>query len=145
MDAATEPLLEENKFYCFQCGKCTSVCPVASYDERFNPRLIVLTALFGDRTSLAAQDSPIWLCTTCYNCHEHCPQDVSPIDVIYNIKNLAARMGTAPETCEQVAQAIIKTGFATQVGGSVNSRRKRLGLPEIEEVKTDELAALLEP
>jgi heterodisulfide reductase subunit C len=145
MDATTEPLLEENKFFCFQCGKCTSVCPVASYDERFNPRLIVLAALFGDRSKLAAQDSPIWLCTTCYNCHELCPQDVSPVDIIYNIKNLAARMGTAPAACEQVAQQIVKTGFATQVGGSVNTRRKRLGLAEIEEVKTDELAALLEP
>lgn len=144
MDATAEPLLEENKFFCFQCGKCTSVCPVASYDERFNPRLIVLTALFGDRKKLAAQDSPIWLCTTCYNCHEFCPQDVSPIDVIYNIKNLAAKAGTAPETCEQVAQSIVKTGFATQVGGSVNSRRARLGLAEIEEINTDELAALLE-
>jgi heterodisulfide reductase subunit C len=144
MSATAKPLLEDNKFFCFQCGKCTSVCPVASLDERFNPRLIVLTGLFGDRAALAAQDSPIWLCTTCYNCHEHCPQEVSPIDMIYNIKNLAARMGTAPETCEQVAQAIAKTGFATQVGGSVNSRRARLGLAEIAQADADELARLLE-
>ncbi len=144
MDATTEPLLEENKFFCFQCGKCTSVCPVASHSKAFNPRLIVLTALFGDRKELAVQDSPIWLCTTCYNCHEHCPQDVSPIDVIYNIKNLSARLGNAPDTCEQVAQAIAKTGFATQVGASVNSRRTRLGLPELEEIDAGELAALLE-
>ena len=144
MDATTEPLLEENKFFCFQCGKCTSVCPVASYSEAFNPRLIVLTALFGNREELAVKDSTIWLCTTCYNCHELCPQDVSPIDVIYNIKNLSAKLGNAPETCEQVAQAIAKTGFATQVGASVNSRRTRLGLPEIEELEAGELAALLE-
>ncbi len=143
MDPTAEPLLEENKFFCFQCGKCTSVCPVASLNEDFNPRLIVLTALFGDRASLATQDSPIWQCTTCYNCHECCPQDVSPIDVIYNIKNLAARAGKAPPACEDVAQAIASTGFATQVGGPVNSRRSRLGLPEIEEVGTEELAALL--
>lgn len=144
MSLMDKPLLEENKFFCFQCGKCTSVCPVASYDERFNPRLIVLTALFGDRNSLTTQDSPIWLCTTCYNCHEHCPQDVSPIDLIYNIKNLAARAGQAPQVCEQAAQSILRSGFATQVGGQVNMRRARLGLPEIEEIETGELAALLE-
>jgi len=144
MDVTAEPLLEGNKFYCFQCGKCTSVCPVAQYDERFNPRLFVLKALFGDRKELAVPDSPIWLCTTCYNCHEHCPQEVSPIDVIYNIKNLAVSLGNAPATCEQVAESIAKTGYATQTGGSVNSRRARLGLPEIEPVNPDELAALLD-
>ena len=47
MDVTAEPLLEENKFFCFQCGKCTSVCPVASYSEAFNPRLIIGIAILG--------------------------------------------------------------------------------------------------
>lgn len=55
---------------CLDCGKCTSVCPVAQCQPDFNPRLIVQRRLGwngGDQ-----QDETIWSCISCYMCVERC-------------------------------------------------------------------------
>jgi heterodisulfide reductase subunit C len=134
--------VEENRFSCFQCGKCVSVCPVASKSPLFNPRQIVLTALFGDPNSLTQRDSPIWLCASCFTCSEYCPQDVNPIGIIYLLKNLSARAGTAPESVSRLIDSVVKTGFSTSVSESTNSRRRRLGLSDIKPAPAAELGRL---
>jgi len=55
---------------CLDCGKCTSICPVAHYQTDFNPRLIVQRRLGwkgGDQ-----RDDTIWSCISCYMCVERC-------------------------------------------------------------------------
>ena len=135
--------VEENRFSCFQCGKCVSVCPVASKSPLFNPRQIVLTTLFGDPDSLTGKDSPIWLCASCFTCSEFCPQDVNPIGIIYLLKNLSARAGAAPDSVSRLIDSVVKTGFSTSVSESTNSRRLRLGLSDIKPAPVAELARLV--
>jgi len=31
----------------------------------------------------------LWDCLGCYQCQEHCPQDVRVVDVFYELKNMA--------------------------------------------------------
>jgi heterodisulfide reductase subunit C len=60
---------------CYQCGTCASSCPVAKLDSRFNPREVIKLSLLGEKQEVVSGDA-IWLCCSCYNCQERCPQNV---------------------------------------------------------------------
>ena len=34
-------------FYCLECGKCSSICPVSRYDPSYSPRVMAEDALLG--------------------------------------------------------------------------------------------------
>ena len=73
--------------YCYQCGACVADCPAHRFLAEFNPRTIILQALYGFEEDLIGPDSHIWNCTNCFNCYERCPQSVNPIEVIIALKN----------------------------------------------------------
>jgi len=69
---------------CLDCGKCTSVCPVARH-EPFSPRMAV-TVLSGGTLD---GDSGIWECLTCDRCNLECPSDVHFADMVGLVRRLA--------------------------------------------------------
>jgi heterodisulfide reductase subunit D len=71
-----EDIIQETKtYYCLECGKCTSICPVARYDSSFSPRMMIENALlgFGDELLLNRE---LFSCLTCYTCQQECPSDI---------------------------------------------------------------------
>ena len=88
--------------YCYQCGACVGDCPAAAYSEAFNPRRIMLQVLYGLGDELLGEDSPLWLCTNCYNCHERCPQDVKPVAT-----PTVTRSAPAASTSVAIAAAVV--------------------------------------
>jgi heterodisulfide reductase subunit C/nitrate reductase gamma subunit len=82
--------------YCFTCENCTTVCPVVgNYDSPAQeldmlPHQIMRSMGFGIK-DLAMGSRMLWYCLTCYQCQEHCPQGVKVADVLYELKNLAAK------------------------------------------------------
>ena len=71
-----EDIIQETKtYYCLECGKCTSVCPVAKYDPSFSPRAIIEDALLGFEDELIFNQK-LFSCLTCYTCQQRCPCDV---------------------------------------------------------------------
>jgi len=56
-------------YYCVECGKCTSICPVSGF-KAFSPRVTVGNALFGfeDDVEQVAFD-----CLSCGRCKDICP------------------------------------------------------------------------
>ena len=52
---------------CIQCGTCVTVCPV----EMVGGHAIV--TFLADPS---ATDYSVWLCTSCWRCHEACPVGV---------------------------------------------------------------------
>jgi len=71
-----EDIIQETKtYYCLECGKCTSVCPVARYDTSFSPRMMIENALLGFEDELVL-DKELFSCLTCYTCQSKCPSDV---------------------------------------------------------------------
>jgi heterodisulfide reductase subunit D len=82
-----------NTFYCMECGKCTSTCPVALVNPEFSPRKIVSRVMAGQGISLLTNQL-IWTCLTCGLCYDHCPSDVRFIDFIREMRNLAGIQGT---------------------------------------------------
>jgi heterodisulfide reductase subunit C len=80
--------------YCFSCENCSTVCPVVKNYE--NPQEVVgllphqiMRSVGLGLKDLAMGSGMLWDCVTCYQCQEHCPQDVKVTDVLYELKNQA--------------------------------------------------------
>ncbi len=125
--------------YCYQCGSCVAICPAARFNEKFNPRDILLKTLLGKKEELIGEDSIIWKCTNCYSCYERCPQDVRPIEVIIALKNICTEDKVLPETVDKFSETISQTGRSVVVNPTVNRRRSALGLPELQNVPVDDI------
>jgi len=126
---------------CFACGTCTASCPVREVTERYNPRRIIHMALLGLREPVLTSDF-IWLCSTCYSCHERCPQDVRITELMHAIKNVAVRHGHIhPSFRTQVGQLRLH-GRLYDITTYENERRAEQGLPAIAE-QAKEIAAIV--
>ncbi len=86
-------------FDCVECGKCTTVCPIASFDPDFAPRTIVLRAMEGMVEDIAT-DRDIWTCITCEQCNVMCPYKVDYSGFIRGMREEAAKHGSVP-LCSQ--------------------------------------------
>ena len=82
----------ENIKVCFSCGLCTAGCPVSEIDENYNPRKIIHMVLLGMRQQVLSSDF-IWLCSLCYTCYAHCPQNVNFTDVMRALRAMAVNEG----------------------------------------------------
>jgi len=131
--------------FCYQCGACVGDCPSATYSDDFNPRDIMLKVLYGLESELIGQDSIVWQCTNCYNCHERCPQEVKPVEVIISIKNMLADQGIYPGAAERIIETFEKTGRTVQVSGAVDRHRAKFGLAPLPEVPIEEIQQLIKP
>ncbi len=132
--------------YCYQCGACVGDCPAATYSEgAFNPREIMLKVLYGLGDELLVEDSILWNCTNCYNCHERCPQQVKPVEVIISLKNLLADAGICPGPVERIIEVFEATGRTVPRSAAIDRQRERFGLPPLRPVPVDEIRALMEP
>jgi heterodisulfide reductase subunit C len=82
--------------FCFGCMNCTNVCPVVdSYDDPERKEGLlphqIMNCLGLGLLEMASGASMLWDCTTCYQCQEHCPQQVKVTDVLFQLKQLAAK------------------------------------------------------
>jgi Fe-S oxidoreductase/coenzyme F420-reducing hydrogenase delta subunit len=82
-------------FDCVECGKCTTVCPVAKFDTEFAPRAIVLRAMEGIVENIST-DRDIWTCVTCEQCNSMCPYKVDYSGFIRGMREEATAVGAAP-------------------------------------------------
>ncbi len=90
-DVAAEPGGENIKL-CFACGLCTASCPVADIDPEYNPRRIIRMVLLGMRKEVFSSNL-LWLCSQCYTCQAHCPQNVNFADVMKALRSMTVREG----------------------------------------------------
>ena len=118
---------EKALLHCFQCGTCTSSCPVAD-DVDIKPHQIIGMTLLGLKGKLL-QSKTIWLCAACLDCAEHCPRGVRSFYLQSVLKNLAARANNLPEGIREEGEIILTTGSAIPISSGILKRRKKLGLP----------------
>ena len=109
----------------------------------FNPRTIILQALYGFEQELVGPDSLIWNCTNCYNCYERCPQEVQPIEVIIALKNMSRQGKNNPETVDNIIERVAKKGVTVAETELIKRRRKELNLPEYKSQCLDEVEKIL--
>jgi heterodisulfide reductase subunit C len=131
--------------YCYQCGACVGDCAAAMYTDEFNPREIMLKVLYGLGEELLVEDSILWECTNCYNCHERCPQDVKPVEIIISMKNMLADRGIYPDPVKKIIETFEEEGRTVKYNIAIDKQRERFGLPPLPKVPMDEITPLIEP
>ena len=79
----------------------------------------------------------IWTCVGCYKCKERCPQEMSPVEVMFILKNWYVASGKSiPGDYQNLLQGILSKGYIQEPldvldRNNKNWNRKKLGLPEI--------------
>lgn len=127
---------------CYQCGTCASSCPVARITDKFNPREVIKLSLLGEKEEILSGDS-IWLCCSCYNCQERCPQKVEIADVIYALRNIAFEKGYIPNLYSEFASAIINDGRIAKISKFMEQKRPTIGLPPLQPTGVGALRKIL--
>ena len=128
--------------HCFSCGTCVAACPVRWINEKYNPRKIIRMALLGMRKQVLESEF-IWFCSTCYTCHERCPQEVQITEVMKVLKNIASRSGYAHPAYVRQANTIRSLGRLYEIDQFDNRKRESIGLPSIS-TDTSEVSQIFE-
>ncbi len=103
----------------------------------------MLKVLYGLGEELLEPDSLLWACANCYNCHERCPQQVKPVEVIISLKNMLADRGLAPDPVEKIIRTFETTGRTTPMSAAVDRQRADFGLEPLKPVPVEEIQRLL--
>jgi Fe-S oxidoreductase len=102
--------------YCYQCGKCDTVCPWNNV-RKFSMRKLIREATFG---LSEIEKEEIWRCTTCGKCPQRCPRDVKQIDDMIALRRMATGYGVFPAAVKPYRS--ISTGL-TEKGNPFNEDR----------------------
>jgi heterodisulfide reductase subunit C len=115
---------------CFTCRTCVASCPIAAVNERFNPLRIIRMALYGLKKEVLESDI-IWLCSSCYSCHERCPQGVTITDFMTLLKNMAVKEGHVPSGIKAQREIITGQGRIYSIDEFDNKKRNKIELPSL--------------
>lgn len=115
--------------FCYQCGKCDTVCPWNRV-RKFSMRKLIREASFG----LTEMDEEIWRCTTCGKCPQQCPRDVKQIDNMIALRRMATEYGVFPEAVKPVRA--VSSGLVAEGNPFGELRAKRADWAEGLGVKT---------
>lgn len=132
----------EKLMRCFQCGTCTSDCPVARFSATYRPRQIIRMAQLGLKERVLQSDT-LWLCAACFTCTDRCPQDVEVASVIRVLRNLAAEQGYVPQIFKEQASNILELGYAYKISALRKKKREPLGLPPLPKSQPEKIRKIL--
>ena len=125
---------------CFSCSTCTAACPIAN-SWKYKPHQLIRMIILGMRDEVLSSDE-IWLCLTCFECQERCPQKVRVTDIFFDCKNLAAEVGKIPETIVGLAKELLNNGQLDTV--TADWEREDMGLePEVPGLSIDGIKSIL--
>jgi len=78
----------ENVDLCFQCGACSSGCPMTQEMDYLPSKIIRMVQLGLEE---ALESRTIWVCTTCFNCEVRCPRGIDVANVMEALRQLVLR------------------------------------------------------
>ncbi len=126
---------------CYICAKCTSGCPTAVYDPTFKPHVIVARSKV-DHENLIEEEN-LWSCVLCKRCERRCPQNVSPLLIVTELKNESYKhcKEHVPKGFEVLIKLVKDTGLASREETIITAdfdefEREDLGLPPIPNINT---------
>lgn len=104
--------------YCYQCGKCDTVCPWNRV-RQFSMRKLIREATFG-LTEIDQEE--MWRCTTCGRCPQKCPRDVRQIDDMVALRRIATNYNVFPAAVKPARAA---GGNLMTVGNPLGEDREK--------------------
>ena len=132
----------EKLMRCFQCGTCTSDCPIARFSDTYRPRQIIRMTQLGLKDRVLSSDA-LWLCASCFTCTDRCPQDVEVASVIRVLRNLAAEQGHIPRVFKEQCASILESGYAYRIPELRIKKRETTGLPPLPKGNPDSIRKTL--
>ena len=116
--------------FCYQCGKCDTVCPWNRV-RTFSMRKLIREATFG-LTEVEREE--IWRCTTCGKCPQRYPRDVKQIEDVVALRRIATGYGVFPAAVKPVRT--VSAGLTAQGNPLGEERKNRADWAEGLSVKT---------
>ena len=132
----------EKILHCFQCGTCTSDCPIAKFSDSYRPRQLIRMAQLGLKERVLKSET-LWLCASCFTCSDRCPQDIEVASIIRVLRNLAAEQGFFPTVIREQTLSILKSGYAYKIPELRKKKRISLGLPPIPKSNPEKINKIL--
>src|SRR6266511_1061240 len=97
---------------CFQCGKCSAGCPMASFMEHPPNRGVRLLQLGQWQRVLAGRS--IWYCASCETCTTRCPNKVNLAAIMDDLRKLSWDAdGPSKESYVQLANRLFINNIRT--------------------------------
>jgi Fe-S oxidoreductase len=103
-------------YTCTECGRCSSVCPANITGKLLSPRKVMMdtrdrleeVGKIIDQKGQFEEDGKnlhsyisaeeLWACTTCNACVEACPVNISPVEIITDMRRyLVMEQSAAPQ------------------------------------------------
>ena len=98
MSELQEIALQTNARACYDCGKCTSSCPISRAGADYSPRRHVLSTNLG-RNGDGVLDASVFQCLTCKQCDVRCPAEVDYTQLVLQLRTLGHRDQTVEPEC----------------------------------------------
>ena len=127
---------------CIQCGRCSSGCPVARLTNDHNPRRLMEMIILGLKKDVLPTQLP-WYCLSCFTCLDRCPQGGDVGDVMFAIRNLAAKQGNVPAGVAAQAKALYDTTRVINPVRSALDKRESMGFGKLGDEGLDEVQKIL--
>jgi heterodisulfide reductase subunit C len=84
----------EDTFACYQCGRCSSSCPVVGDMDIIPNQMIKMVQLDdADVIKDVLKSRTPWVCTSCLNCTYVCPRGVNVAGVMEALRAISLRKG----------------------------------------------------
>ncbi|HDI10512.1 MAG TPA: heterodisulfide reductase [Euryarchaeota archaeon] len=80
----------QNVFACYQCGRCSSACPMTEEMDLLPNQIIRLVQMSDD--AVLSSVTP-WICASCLDCTIRCPRGIDVAKVMEAIRQLSIRRG----------------------------------------------------
>lgn len=101
---------------CYQCGKCTAGCPLASAMDLMPNQIIRLLQL-GEHEQVL-ESRTIWQCASCLTCAARCPKEVDPARVMDALRTILMRQGVVHVEIPSVpSQVLAEAPQQALIGG----------------------------
>jgi len=101
---------------CYQCGKCTAGCPLASAMDLMPNQILRLLQLGEYEQVLKSRT--IWQCASCLTCAARCPKEVDPARVMDALRTILMRQGVVHVEIPNVpAQVLAEAPQLALIGG----------------------------
>jgi heterodisulfide reductase subunit C len=81
----------QNVLNCYQCGRCSSGCPLTFAMKLLPSELIRLVQLGLEKEAL--ETNTPWVCASCLTCHSRCPRGVDLAKVMDALRSIMLRPG----------------------------------------------------
>jgi Fe-S oxidoreductase len=104
--------------YCYQCGKCDTVCPWNRV-TKFSMRKLVRQGRFG---LAEIEQEDMWRCTTCGSCPSECPRGVKQIEAGVALRRMAAEYDVYPGKIATLRSVVASL---TSEGNSLGGERAK--------------------